>query len=235
MDNGFSTANIVLWICAVFLVGFTVVQAALFLRIALRFNRTHKIYTRSELMSAARTGAVASLGPGVNTVFLALALISMFGGGFTFMRCGIIGSPMYELMVVQYSSSFAGYTPGDPMTGSLLAYFCFAALIGTISYLIAPVFTLRILETAGTKQTGKPNIVVRVLPQVGITVLLLMCYDFIRSGLPQAIGLIAAFALTLFCSMLAKKGQKWLNSWTLFFATVVGITVAQIISMRISS
>lgn len=232
MDNGFTQANAALWIMCIFLVGLTVVQAALFLRLALRFNRKHKVYTREDLMYAARTGALASLGPGVNTVFLALALVSMFGGGFTFMRCGIIGSPLYELMVVQYASPFVNYTAGTPMTGSLLAYFSFTAMIGTICYVVAPVFTLRFLETAGTKRTGKPNVVVRALPKAGLTVFLILSYDYVRSGVPQSAGFITAFLASLICTILVSKGHKWLNAWTLFFATVAGITVAQIVSMQ---
>lgn len=231
-----SSANLAIWIFAILLIGFTWVQAFLFLRVALRFNKKHHIYAKEELIAAAKTGATASLGPGVNTIFLGLSLIAMFGGGFTFLRCGVIGAPMYELMIAQYSAPFAEYDlSSGAMTASLMAFFCIAGAIGTICYVLAPVFTLRPLETAGTKKTGKPNIVMRVLPQVGLSVFLVLSYDYITAGVQQAVAFIVAFLVGLVCTILVSKGKKWLNSWSLFFATILGITVAQIVNLMVTA
>lgn len=228
-----SNAQLWIWIFAIILVGFTWVQAFLFLRVALRFNKKHNIFTKEELMTAAKTGATASLGPGINTVFLGLSMISLIGGGYTFMRCGVIGAPMFELMIIEYASNFLGYdTTSGTMTASIFTFFVFAGALGTICYVLAPVFTLRPLEMAGRKKgNGKPNIVMQILPKVGLSVFLVMSYDYITAGVAQATAFITAFIVGVICTILISKGKKWLNSWSLMFSTVLGITAAQIVNL----
>lgn len=229
MDS-MTTVNIIIWIFAIILIGFSFVQAALFVRQALRFNKKHELYTKEDLMSCAKTGLIATIAPGVNTVFLGISLLAMMGSGYSFLRLGVIGNPILELMVVQYGSSTAGIDIATTtMTPSLMTYMVFCGCIGTAAYVIAPIFTLRPIEMAGKSKDGKPNkLVTKILPNATLSVMAVLAWDYISSGAAQATGYIASFAIALVVYFIISKGKKGLMPWALLFSTVIGVIAAQI-------
>ena len=97
MTQNATQANTTIWIFAIILVGWTLVQAALFVRLALRFNKKHQVYSNQELKRCVRTGIIAVIGPGINSMFLAISMMALVGGGLTFLRCGVIGTPAFEM------------------------------------------------------------------------------------------------------------------------------------------
>ncbi len=226
----FSKANLVVWIFAIILVLFTFVQSGLFLRRALAFNKKHNLFTKEELVEMAKTGATAALAPGVNTIFMGISFLSMVGSGLMFMRLGVIGSPLYELMLVQYASSFAGIDITATKTASMLTYFCWAGAVGCLPFL-ACIFTMRPIEMSGRKaSTGKPNLVMRALPKVGIGIMAVLGYNYITGGLGQAVTYIASFITAVIVYHFIGRGNKKLVSWAILICSIVGITCGQIAS-----
>lgn len=229
MDD-YNKANLVIWIFAVILVGFTFVQAFLFVRRALAFNKKHELFTTEELKEMAKTGASAALAPGINTIFLGISFMAIVGSGLMFMRLGVIGAPMYEMIMVQYASNFAGIDISAPKTASMLAFFAWAGAVGTLGF-ISCVFTLRPIEMAGRKKnSGKPNIVMKCLPKAGTAVMAVMGYNSIMTSKPAAVTYIAGVLAAVIVYIFVGKGNKKLASWAILICSIVGITCGQIVA-----
>ncbi len=96
--------NGTVWVFAAILIGMVIVQALLFLRLALNMNKKTNAVSKEEISQAVKTGAVSAIGPAFSTLTIALSLIVMVGSGVTFMRCGVIGAPAWELMMAQFSA-----------------------------------------------------------------------------------------------------------------------------------
>lgn len=228
--NEMTQVNLIIWIFAILLIGYTFVQAILFARQMLKFNKKHNLYTKQDLINCAKTGFVATLGPGVNTIVLGISLLALMGSGYTFLRLGVIGNPTLELMVVQYGASTAGIDlASTEMTPSIMTYMTFCGCIGTAAYVIAPIFTLRPLEMAGKAADGKPNkLVTAYLPKATLSIMVVLAWDYISAGAPQAAGYIAAFVVGMLVYVLIGKGKKGLLPWNLLISSMVGCVAAQI-------
>ena len=57
------------WVFGIILTGICVIQAGLFLRLALKLNKKHNLYTKKDLNRAVKTSIIAVIGPGVNVLF----------------------------------------------------------------------------------------------------------------------------------------------------------------------
>lgn len=228
--DGLSKANLLIWVFAIILISFSVVQAFLFARLVLRFNKKHQVYTNKDLKQCVKTGLIATISPGINTIFLGVSLLAMMGSGFTFLRLGVIGNPILELMVVQYGASTAGVDLSTTaMTPSLITFMVFCGCVGTAAYVIAPIFTLRPIEMASKQKDGKPNkLVTKILPNATLSIMVVMCWDYLESGVPQGTGYVVGFIVAVAAYFIISKGKKGLMPWVLLFSTIIGIIAAQI-------
>lgn len=233
MTQNATQANTTIWIFAIILVGWTLVQAALFVRLALRFNKKHQVYSNQELKRCVRTGIIAAIGPGINSMFLAISMMALVGGGLTFLRCGVIGTPAFEMTVIGYANTILGFDPSSSeITNSVLTYYVFAGLMGTVSLMLGPIFLLRPLELGGSKKgNGKPNMLMRVMPTVSVAIMVVYACDYLTGGWARAIGYLISAAVTTVIFYLVSKGKKGLLSWCMLLATFAGIVGAQAVSM----
>lgn len=232
MTENISQANSTIWIFAVILVGWTVVQAALFVRLALRFNKKHNLYSPQELKRCIRTGAIATIGPGINSMFLAISMMAVVGSGLTFFRCGVIGAPAFEMTIISYANTILGFDPTTTgLTNSVMTFYVFAGLIGTISLILGPLFLLRPLELGGSKKgSGKPSMLMRVMPTVSVAIMIVYACDYLTGGWARAVGYLISAGVTALIFYLVSKGKKGLGSWCMLLATFAGIIGAQIVA-----
>ena len=89
------TINIVnstVWLFALVLIGFVLVQATVFLNKALKFNKEHNVLTKEEINLSVRTGIFSIIGPAFSVMIAALSLMAIMGSGTSLMRIGVIGS-----------------------------------------------------------------------------------------------------------------------------------------------
>ncbi|MDO4754683.1 MAG: DUF5058 family protein, partial [Bacillota bacterium] len=112
MTETIQRINPQIWIFAIVLIGFVVLQAAVFLKMALNFNKKHHVLTSQEVKDAVKTGAVSVIGPALSVVLLAMTLITFVGPATTFMRVGVIGSASYELNIANTAADAIGVSLG---------------------------------------------------------------------------------------------------------------------------
>lgn len=101
-----------MWIFASLLIAVVILQAVLFLRLALRVNKKHQYFTREEIGHFLKMGSLSVLGPAFSVV--AISLIAMVGIGLTFMRVGVIGAASYEMMIATTAAETIGVPFGSP-------------------------------------------------------------------------------------------------------------------------
>ena len=101
-----------MWIFASLLIAVVILQAVLFLRLALRVNKKHQYFTREEIGHFLKMGSLSVLGPAFSVV--AISLIAMVGSGLTFMRVGVIGAASYEMMIATTAAETIGVPFGSP-------------------------------------------------------------------------------------------------------------------------
>ena len=103
-----------MWIFASLLIAVVILQAVLFLRLALRVNKKHQYFTREEIGHFLKMGSLSVPGPAFSVVVVAISLIAMVGSGLTFMRVGVIGAASYEMMIATTAAETIGVPFGSP-------------------------------------------------------------------------------------------------------------------------
>jgi hypothetical protein len=230
-----SSMNGTLWIFAILLIGMVVIQAVLFLKIALRFNRKNKLLTREELKSVARTGAISVIGPGISNIVIALSLIAMVGPAVAFMRCGVIGAPPWELFMANIAAGAVGVQFNTPeFTPAVFVLCIFGMTFASAPYFINTIITLKPLDLAilkgqaANKDKGKVSFIPMLGNAAMMGILGYSIIDFFKSPVQIAAILSAALVSFAVVRIVAKTDKKWLGDWNMAISMVVGMTVGQI-------
>ncbi len=237
MVDAVRNLNGTLWIFASLLIGWVIVQAMLFYRLAMGFNKKNNLLSDEEVKSAVRTGAVSVFGPAVSVVVVALSLISMVGSATTFMRCGVIGAPSWELLMANTSADAAGVAFGSAgFTENIFVLCIFGMVFASAPYFINTIITLKPLDLAvkaASADKSKPSFI----PTLGKAAMMGMMgyslYNYVTNK-KMVPALLASAATAFAVQKLAKMtGQKWLKDFSMAFSMVIGMAVAQICAVTI--
>lgn len=235
MVDAVKNMNGTIWIFAALLIGMVVVQALLFLRLALRFNKQNNLLTRNELSHAARTGAIAVVGPAISVMVVAFSLISMVGSATTFMRCGVIGAPGWELLMANTSAGSVGVTFGSPeFTEAIFVLCIFGMTLASAPYFLNTIFTLKPMDKAAQKSISNEKKKESFMPTLGNAAMYgIIGYTMIDyfNSIPGVVAfIVAAVVCYVVMTIMKKTGKKWLGDWNLAFAMIIGMTAAQLIA-----
>lgn len=227
--------NGTVWVFAAILIGMVIVQAMLFLRLALNFNKKNKVVTKEEIGVAAKTGAISAIGPAFSTVTVVLSLIVMIGSGTTFMRCGVIGAPAWELMMAQISSSAVGVQFGTAeFTESVFTLCIFGMTLASAPYFINTILTLKPLDKVVSKEAEKEQ-KRSFMPYLSNAAMMgLMGYsivDHLKST--ASISALIAAAIVGFAvnKIAAKINNKTLASFNMAIAMLAAMLVGEIVTV----
>jgi hypothetical protein len=233
-----SNLNGTIWVFTAILIGIVLVQSFLFARLALRFNKKNKLVTDGELKQAVQTGAVSAIGPSFSSLVIAISLITIVGSATTYMRCGVIGAPTWELMMANLAASAAGITFGEAGISESIFVLClFGMILGSAPYFINTIITLKPLDLAveKTKESNKKISFIPYLSNAAMAAVLGYCMMDYLSSVAAYIGLFVAAAVLYGVNCLAKKtGNSFLGSCNMAIAMLVGMTVAQCVNLMIS-
>lgn len=229
--------NGTLWIFAWILIAFVLLQAYLFTRLALRFNRRNHLVTRSEAMSAVRTGTIAAIGPALSSVVVALSLIAVVGPATTFMRCGVIGAPFWEMYMGNIAASAAGVTlGGEGFTEAVFVLCIFGMVLGSAPYFINTIIALKPLDNLVEKSKEKKQKISFIPYLSNGTMCGLLAYsvmDYFTSTSRVVALVMSAIGNYLVSKIVAKTGSKILSSFSLAISMMIGMAAAQAFVMFI--
>jgi hypothetical protein len=230
--------NGTLWLFAALLIGMVVVQAILFLRLALRFNSKNKLLTQEDLKSVVRTGAISVIGPGISNIVVALSLIAMVGPAVSFMRCGVIGAPPWELFMANIAAGAVGVQFNTAeFTREVFVLCIFGMTFASAPYFINTILTLKPLDAAvikGLAAQSKKKKNISFIPMMGSAAMMgLLGYsiiDYFKTPPQIAAILVSAGIAFGIVKIMSKTGKKWLGDWNMAISMVVGMVVGQIVT-----
>jgi len=239
MNEAISSMNGTLWIFAALLIGMVCVQSLLFLRLALQFNRKNNLLSATEIKSVVRAGSISVIGPAISAIVVALSLIAMVGPATTFMRCGVIGAPPWELFMAYISAGTVGVQFNTPeFTRAVFTLCIFGMTFASAPYFINTIITLKPLDTAVTKIQAKNEKKESFIPSLSNAAMMgILGYSIIDyfKTIPQITAILLAGLLSfLIIKYIAKSGKKWLGDWNMAISMVIGMAAAQIVSSLIN-
>lgn len=231
MTEAVRNVTTVIWPFAAILLSFVVVQAAMFMVNALRFNKKYNLYSREELVSIAKSATVSTIGPSLSVVVVVIAMISLVGPAVTFMRTGVIGAADYELWLADVVATAMGVTiGGEGFTEAVFTCAIFGMVLGSAPYMLNLLISLKPLDKAAQKASTKKR---SFIPVLGMTAELgflgYWALSTASGGVPKTVGIIAGLLSSMAVTTLVKKsGNEKLNDWVLGIALVGGMTAAAI-------
>lgn len=236
MSQAVTNVTHVLWPFACLLLGFVCVQALLFMRHALKFNKKFNLYTRDELKEIGKISSIATLGPSLSVVVVVIAMINLVGPAVTWMRTGVIGAADYELWLASVVTDALGVElGGDGFTEAVFVCCIFGMILGSAPYMLNLIVSLKPMDTLATKQSTKKR---SFLPILGMTAELgFMGYWALNTAtksVPNTAGIIAGLLTSLAVSrFIQKTGKEKLGDWVLGIALIGGMVVATIVDSMV--
>lgn len=220
--------NPTIWVFATILISLVVVQSALFLRLALRFNKKNDLVSHSDINNAVRTGAIAAIGPSLNSIVVALSLIAMVGSATTFMRCGVIGAPPWELYMANIAASAAGVTFGSAdFTKSVMTMCLFCMVFGSAPYFINTMVMLKPLDKA-VEKTKTSNAKLSFIPYMGTAAMMGLLGYSVMNYISSVSNILAAVVSGAVCLLITKVASKIKNPTLASFNLAIGMVAGMV-------
>ncbi|WP_431710172.1 DUF5058 family protein [Glutamicibacter uratoxydans] len=222
-------ANIpVLWICALGVFAVIFVQTILYVRAA-RAAAPHVNMPSRELSESFRAGAVASIGPSLAVVLVAIALLALFGTPAVMLRIGLVGSAQAETA----SAQLAATTMGADLGGESYTQQVFAVAFITMSlsggmWMLSTLLLTPILKKGGKSLSKKNPAVMALIPTAALIAAFssLAIAELPKSNIHAMLIFISAGLMGL-CLLLAKLLKaSWLREWALGFSILISLTAA---------
>lgn len=218
----------VLWFCVIGVFTVICVQTILYIRAA-RVAAPAIGMPTSELKQSFRAGAVASIGPSLAVVLVAIALLALFGTPAVLVRIGLIGSVQAEVGSASAAAmSMGAELGGDSYTQQVFAVaFMVMSLSGAMWMLCTLIFT-PILKRGGKTLATKNPAVMALIPAAALlgAFSALAVGEMPKSSVHFILILISGGVMAL-CLFLAKNlNLAWLREWALGFAIIFSLFAA---------
>lgn len=228
--------NPTLWTFAAALIVWVLIQSALFLRLALRFNNKNNLATKAELSQTFKTGCVSVIGPALSVVIIAISLVAMVGSAVTYMRLGVIGAATWEIQMAEYSAQSVGLTFGDAgFTPAIFVLCIFGMVFGAAPYFVNTIFTLKPLDVAVIKSqeaAARGEKKESFIPVLGNAAMYgVLGYNILGyfQTAPKATAFTTAFIAGIALRFLSKR-FKGLSSMNMALAMLVGMFFGQVVA-----
>lgn len=218
----------ILWICALGVFAVIFVQTFLYVKAARRAAPHIGMPTR-ELKESFRAGAVASIGPSLAVVLVAIALLALFGTPAVLVRIGLIGSASTETASASLAAVSMGTVLGGPeYTQQVFAVAFMAMSLSGGMWMLSTLILTPVLKRGGKKLAKTNPAVMALIPAAALlgAFSMLAIAELPKSNVHAVTLLISAATMSV-CLFLAKLLKaRWLKEWALGFAIMVAIASA---------
>ncbi len=234
MGNGFmDMANSgMMYLIAGVVVVFVMVMAVVFFIKA--YREGVKIGIDKKKMNKAIVSSVTfTIIPSIGILIGVIALSGSLGIPIPWLRLSVIGALHYETMAADVGAQAAGLSGlGDVMTGDAFVTIIFVMTIGIIWGGVFCIFGLKKYQKTLNKVQQKDN---RWGTIMFNAMFVGMVCAFIGQGLANTrkgdftsviVIVVSALFMALFTWLTEKKGQKWMESFSLSFSMVLGMASA---------
>ncbi|MGP5255048.1 DUF5058 family protein [Glutamicibacter ardleyensis] len=215
-----------LWFCALGVFAVIFIQTILYSRAA-KVAAPHVNMPARELKESFRAGAVASIGPSLAVVFVAIALLALFGTPAVLVRIGLIGSVSAETASANISAVSMGATLGGAdYTQQVFAVAFMAMSLSGAMWMLATLILTPIMKKGGKTLAKRNPAVMALIPTAALlgAFSVLTIAELPKSSIHMILVAVSAASMGL-CLLLAKVlHAKWLKEWALGISIAVAIT-----------
>ncbi|MGJ9404077.1 DUF5058 family protein [Arthrobacter sp. KK5.5] len=218
----------IVWFCALGVFAVIVLQSVLYVKAA-RKAAPEIGMEATDVKDAFRAGAVASIGPSLAVVLVAVALLALFGTPAVLVRIGLIGSAAAEVASAGIAAGTAGVTLGGPdYTQQIFALAFIAMSLSGAMWMLSTLILTPVLKR-GSKSLAKLNpAAMAIIPSAALlgAFSMLTLSELPKSGV-HVLAVVASAAAMGVCLFIAKHfGVRWLREWALGISIVIALIVA---------
>lgn len=217
----------ILWVCALAVFGVIIVQSWIYVRAAKTAGDDVDI-SEKDLNQAFRSGAIASIGPSLAVVLVAIALLALFGTPAVLMRIGLVGSAATETASATVAAGTMGADLGGPDWTQQVFVVAFLAmsLSGAAWMVITLIFT-PILKRGGNKLAKVNPTAMAIIPGSALLAafMALTVTELPNSGVHVIAVLVAGVSMALMLFIADKLQLGWLKEWALGLAILISLAV----------
>lgn len=218
----------VVWVCALGVFAVIFAQTFIYIRAA-RTAGPDVGMSGADLKGAYRAGAIASIGPSLAVVFVAIALLALFGTPAVLVRIGLIGSAGAEVASASIASATAGATLGGPgYTQSVFALAFIAMSLSGGMWMLATLILTPVLKR-GSKKLGTVNpAIMAIIPSGALlgAFTMLAVTEMPKSSVHLLTVLVSAAVMATCLSLSKLLKAAWLKEWALGIAIIAALAVA---------
>lgn len=225
-------ANIpILWIFAIGVFVVIFVQTFLYMRAA-KSAAPEIEMPQKEIRESYRAGAIASIGPSLAVVLVAIALLALFGTPAVLVRIGLIGSAATETA----SAGIAAASMGAELGGASYTQQVFAVAFMAMSlsggmWMLATLILTPLLKKGSTTLQKRNPAVMALIPSAALlgAFSMLAVVETGKSSIHLILVLASAGIMGL-CLLVAKLlNARWLKEWALGFAILISLVLAYVL------
>ncbi|MFV0457732.1 MAG: DUF5058 family protein [Actinomycetales bacterium] len=218
----------ILWFCAIGVFAVIFVQSFIYIRAARAAGPDVGI-SRHELNGALRAGAVASIGPSLAVVLVAIALLALFGTPAVLVRIGLIGSAGTEVASANIAASTMGATLGGPDYTQAVFVIAFTAMsLSGAMWMIATLLLTPALKRGSTRLRSASPAAMVIIPAAALLAAFgaIAVGEIPKSNVHAVVVLASAAVMAVLLWVAIHFKIHWLREWALGFAILVGLGVA---------
>ncbi|GAA1314654.1 DUF5058 family protein [Leucobacter albus] len=221
----------VLWFCALGVFAVIFVQTILYVRVAKRAAPGIEMPLR-EIKESFRAGAVASIGPSLAVVIVAISLLALFGTPAVLVRIGLIGSAATETASASIAATSMGAELGaDTYTQQVFAVAFLAMSLSGGMWMLATLIMTPFLKRGSASLAKRNPAAMALIPTAALlgAFSMLTIAETPKSMTHLLVVLISAATMGL-CLLVAKLlNARWLKEWALGIAILVALYAAFLI------
>ncbi len=234
--NTIKMMNPTIWFFAAILIVWVIVQAGLFVRLALNFNTKNNLMTKTELQDCVKIGSTSVIGPAINAIAICLTMVGLVGSADTFMRCGVIGAPMQEMFLAQSAASTAGVGFGTPeFTPSIMTFIIWMQVWGTIPFFIHLLISIKPLDMAveksAAKSSGGPTFVSFMGSAAAMSIMPYFMMGYLRNVGQREAVIVATILGFILNYVQEKTHSKFLATFSMIICMIAGMIAGELAFM----
>ncbi|MGF9662380.1 DUF5058 family protein [Arthrobacter crystallopoietes] len=182
-----------------------------------------------ELNQAFRSGAIASIGPSLAVVIVAIALLALFGTPAVLVRIGLIGSAATETASAGIASTTMGAVLGGEGYNQQVFAVAFAAMsISGGAWMLATLILTPLLKRGGHKLSQVNPAAMALIPGAALlgAFSMLTLSELPKSTVHVITVVVSALVMAGLLFIARKLNAHWLKEWALGVSILVALAVA---------
>ncbi len=215
-----------LWICVIPVVIVEMLQAAIFIRDAVKAGEIVGL-TKDDCKEAIRAGAICTIGPGISMFTVMVAFMSIVGGPFAWLRLSIIGTVVTETLGATAGATAMGVDLGGPDYG-IMAFTCsvWVITLNTWGFFIVNLLFAHKMESIKVAMEKRD---MRMFNIIGGCLMIGCIAMFLAqqcTNIAKISGAVGGFIVMTILMVLTRKHPR-LAEYNLGIALICGILIAQ--------